>query len=139
MPDDHPLERHDLHRLEAAAKELDAHNEPPIIDHNPDETRPTNTIWWIAWGIVALLWIWFLTYREFNRDALALGFITGMFFAIWGIEITGNKLPEWMIPRPKKRYLPRPIAGEPVFGKNAGQFVIPTLVALCLSLLWIVF
>jgi hypothetical protein len=25
LPDQHPLERHDLHRLEAAAKELDAH------------------------------------------------------------------------------------------------------------------
>lgn len=109
-------------------------NEPPIIDHNPDETRPGNGIWWLVWGGVALLWIWYLTYREFDREALLLGFLTGGILASWAIEISDNKVPEWMIPpsRKKKRYLPDPIRGEPVFGTNAKRFFLVALVVSCL-------
>lgn len=115
-------------------------NEPPIIDHNPDETRPGNGIWWLVWGGVALLWIGYLTYREFDWDAIALGGVTGMVLATWAIEISDNKVPEWMIPpsRKKKRYLPDPIKGEPVFGTNAKRFFLVSLVVSCLigSILW---
>lgn len=78
-------------------------NEPKIIDHNPDERRPTNGIWWVAWGIVALGWLWYLTYRDFDRDALALGGLTGLVLATWAIEISDNKVPSWMVPRSKRR------------------------------------
>lgn len=86
------------------------------IEHNPNEKRPTNTIWWVAWGIVALGWIWYFTYREFDRESLALGGLTGMLLATWAIEVTGNKVPDWMVPRPRKRYLPPPVKGEPFLG-----------------------
>lgn len=73
------------------------------IDHIPGEKRPTNRIWWVAWIIVALLWIaqWYLD--GFDRDQLLIGFATGMVFTAWGIDITGNKLPSWMIPGRKAR------------------------------------
>ena len=63
----------------------------PEIDHEPREKRPTWTIWWIAWGIVAFFWI-AVGYRfGFNWQQLALGFITGGLLTAWAITITGDK------------------------------------------------
>lgn len=111
------------------------------IDHNPHEKRPTNTIWWAAWSIVVLLWIWYFAYREFDKDSLALGGITGMLLATWAIETTGNKAPDWLYPRAKKRkrYLPDPVPGEPMTGRNgkALLLVIPAFIALTVALIWL--
>lgn len=85
------------------------------IEHNPNEKRPTNTIWWVAWGIVALLWVG-QYFSGFDWDQVFLGLGTGCLLATWAIETTGNKVPDWMAPRPRKRYLPPPIKGEPFLG-----------------------
>lgn len=65
----------------------------PVIDNNPNERRPTNTIWWVLWPIVGLQWIAYLYFREFDLWSVALGGGTGLVLATWAIEITGNKVP----------------------------------------------
>lgn len=76
--------------------------EPPIIDHIPDEKRPTNTVWWVAWIGVALLWIWYLHFFEFSWVPIAIGGVTGMILASWAVDITGNKTPESWRSKPSR-------------------------------------
>ncbi len=110
------------------------------IDHNPHEKRPSNFIWWAAWIVVVLGWIWYFTYREFDRDSLALGGLTGIILTLWALEMKGdNEIPSWMMPKPRKRYLPDPVAGEPVTGQNGKALflVIPAFIALTIVLIWL--
>lgn len=75
--------------------------EPPLIDHNPHERRPGVAIWWAAWMVVGLLWV-----AQFALDGLdslkwdqvALGAGTGILLTIWAMEMSGNKVPSWMVP-----------------------------------------
>jgi prepilin signal peptidase PulO-like enzyme (type II secretory pathway) len=73
------------------------------IEHDPNERRQTNTIWWVIWPIVGLLWAWYLYFFEFSWPALALGILSGGVLATWAIEVTGNKTPEWMKSSPPRR------------------------------------
>lgn len=75
----------------------------PLIDHNPHEKRPTNTIWWVLWPIIGLLWLGSLYSFNIIWVQVGLGFLTGMVLATWAIEITGNKAPEWMSPPRRRR------------------------------------
>lgn len=72
-------------------------NDPKTIDHIPNERRPGNGIWWLGWALVALAWLgtWYST--GFDWHQIALGAYTGLMLACWGIEITGNKVPEWLL------------------------------------------
>lgn len=63
------------------------------IDHNPNEKRMTNGIWWIVWPIVALGWIGTWYSFGFNWQQIALGGFTGMVLASFAIEKSGNKFP----------------------------------------------
>ena len=78
-------------------------NEPPVIDHNPNEKRPGWGIWWAAWSIVAVLWIaqWLLD--GFVWDQIALGGFTGCLLTAWAMELTGGKVPDWMKSAPPRR------------------------------------
>lgn len=110
------------------------------IDHNPHEKRPTNTIWWVLWVGIALLWVGYLSYREFDKEAIFLGIGTGCVFALWAMEMKGdNSVPAWMVPKPRKRYLPDPTPGEPMTGRNgkALLLVIPAFIALTVALIWL--
>jgi hypothetical protein len=74
------------------------------IDHNPHEKRPTNGIWWGAWIVVAVCWVWYLTYKEFDREALMLGGLTGGMLALWALEMKGdNEPPSWLKGKPRVR------------------------------------
>lgn len=89
------------------------------IEHNPNEKRPTNTIWWVLWTAVALLWIGQISahgWSSLDWTQISLGAFSMGVLATWAIETTGNKVPDWMIPRPRKRYLPPPVKGEPFLG-----------------------
>lgn len=77
--------------------------EPRIIDHNPHEKRPTNTIWWMGWALIALLWAGYLYFHEFDWWSLSLGAGTGIALACWAITITDNKVPSWMSDSPPRR------------------------------------
>lgn len=82
-------------------------NEPKIIDHNPDERRPTNGIWWGAWGVVALLWIgqiYLDGWSSIQWGQIALGGISFGILTLWSLEMKGdNEPPSWMIKRRKPR------------------------------------
>jgi hypothetical protein len=69
----------------------------------PDRSNEPTPLWmWLAvWTVIALGWIWYFAYRDFDRDALALGGLTGIVLTIWAMEMTGNKLPSWMVPPPR--------------------------------------
>lgn len=113
------------------------------IDHNPHEKRPTNTIWWVAWGVVALLWVGQIAINGFSSvvwDQIALGGLTIGIFVLWAMEMKGdNSVPAWMVPKPRKRYLPDPTPGEPMTGRNgkALLLVIPAFIALTVALIWL--
>lgn len=64
------------------------------IEHNPDEARPTNGIWWILWPAVAALWAGCFYFDLLDRTSVFLGLGTGVVLATWAIEITGNKVPD---------------------------------------------
>ena len=55
----------------------------PEIDHNPFEKRYTNTVWWVAGALVALLWVWYLYFFEFQWVPIALGLGTGALLVAW--------------------------------------------------------
>lgn len=72
------------------------------IDHNPHEKRPSNGVWWGAWTVVVIGWVWYLNYREFDRDAIALGALTGIVLTLWSLEMNGdNEPPSWMKGKPR--------------------------------------
>lgn len=64
------------------------------IEHNPNERRLTNAIWWVAWPFLALLWIWYFYFMPFQWHGIALGFLSGGFLTGWALEVTGNKVPD---------------------------------------------
>ena len=63
------------------------------IDHNPREKRPGNGVWWVM--AVGLVWCWGgLFYFSIIDWISAIGGLgTGIVFALWAIEKTGNKWP----------------------------------------------
>ncbi len=73
------------------------------IEHNPNERRETNTIWWLIWPMLALQWIGYLYFREFDLWAIAIGAFSGIVFIIWAMEITGNKVPDSWRRQPPRR------------------------------------
>ena len=73
------------------------------IDHNPNEKRPTNTIWWIAWLIVAMLWIGTGYFFGYDWRQIALGALSATVLTGWAVEITGNKVPESWRNKPPRR------------------------------------
>lgn len=64
------------------------------IEHNPNEKRPTNAVWWVLWPIIALAWVGQWYFDGFDWTQIALGAFTGMALASWAIEITGNQVPK---------------------------------------------
>jgi hypothetical protein len=73
------------------------------IEHNPNEKRPTNAIWWALWPAIALLWLATWYFWGFDWHQLALGVGTGATLAGWAIDITGNKTPESWRGNPTRR------------------------------------
>jgi len=69
-------------------------DEPPAIEHNIHEKRPTNALWWALWLLVGGLWVGTGFLIGFDWHQIALGAFTGMLLASWSIERTGNKVPE---------------------------------------------
>lgn len=66
-----------------------------LIEHEPDEKRPDNRIFWIAGAILALIWFGHLAFFDLDWRSVVLGAATGFFVTAWGIEVSGNKLPDW--------------------------------------------
>lgn len=79
------------------------------IDHDPDEVphKPSwfwdAGIYWIVWGMVALLWAHQFYFNTIDWYQIALGFGTGGVLATWAINITGNKIPDSWRGKPPRR------------------------------------
>lgn len=69
-------------------------NEPPTIEHIPNEKRPTNAVWWILWPVIAFGWIVFYVNDMIDWRSVALGGATLGVLATWAIEVTGNRVPD---------------------------------------------
>jgi hypothetical protein len=68
------------------------------IEHDPKEPprdRSGMGIYWANFLILCVLWAWKLL-DGLDWQSVALGLWTGLFVAIWAIEMTGNKVPAWM-------------------------------------------
>lgn len=62
------------------------------IDHASKKKRPTN--WWVDWALwpmIALFWLGYFVFHEPDWLALSLGGLTGMVFAYWVVDLSGNK------------------------------------------------
>jgi len=71
----------------------------PIIEHDADEPPRDRTGNWPYWGAflaLAFIWIATLATKTLDWQSFALGGSSGLFLGIWGISVTGNKLPRWM-------------------------------------------
>lgn len=64
------------------------------IDHNPNERRETNGIWWLLGLGLAFNWAVYFYFRDFDWWSVAMGGASGLILATWAIEITGNKIPD---------------------------------------------
>ncbi|WP_454850511.1 hypothetical protein [Rhizobium binxianense] len=68
------------------------------IDHDPNEPKfdhgPGPWRWVLV--IISLSWIWYLYFMPFNWPSIALGVMTGAGIVAWAIDITGNKVPDFM-------------------------------------------
>lgn len=64
------------------------------IDHIPNEKRPTNTVWWVGWALVAFCWFSYLFTRSPDWWSISLGAFSMAILATWAIDVTGNKVPE---------------------------------------------
>lgn len=64
------------------------------IEHDPNETRPNNRVYWILAFFVAAGWANYLMTREIDWYSLALGAFSMGLLMSWTIEKTGNKIPE---------------------------------------------
>jgi predicted PurR-regulated permease PerM len=65
----------------------------PFIEHDPNERRQSNFIWWLLWIFVALLWAWYLYFFEFDWPPIALGGVTMATLVSWAVDLTGNRVP----------------------------------------------
>lgn len=69
-------------------------SEPPVIEHNPNERRQSNAIWWFWWTALPALWVGYLSFFEFDWPSMAIGALTTAILIIWVTEKTGNKVPD---------------------------------------------
>ncbi|TGR84578.1 hypothetical protein EN866_33045 [Mesorhizobium sp. M2D.F.Ca.ET.223.01.1.1] len=63
------------------------------IEHDPNERRPTNAIWWALLAVVALQWTWYFYFFKPDWIAVGMGAFTAGVFISWVVDITGNKWP----------------------------------------------
>lgn len=63
------------------------------IDHNPHERRQGYGIYWVTFAVLAALWIGAFSLFEVDLLSACLGAWSGMALAIWGMDVTGNKVP----------------------------------------------
>lgn len=63
--------------------------------------------WLLAAAILAINWIGYLYFFEPDWLSVMLGLGTGCVLACWAIDITGNKVPNFMITERDQRQGPR--------------------------------
>lgn len=78
------------------------------IEHNSQESRrKLPMVWPQAWIVMALGWAGYLYFYPVNWVEISLGFLTGGLLVAWAVDITGNKVPDFMVPKDARRQSPR--------------------------------
>lgn len=86
----------------------------PIIEPDPDgKWRKEPRVFLRGAIIITLVWVGYLYSYSPDWTGIFLGFGTGACFTAWALEVTGNKVPEFMKPGPK--------APPPPWGKRRGS------------------
>lgn len=49
--------------------------------------------WWVAWAVVALLWLGHWRYNAIDWESMALGGLTVGLLVMWAEEMTGGVVP----------------------------------------------
>lgn len=72
------------------------------IDHDPQEPKIERGPgpWRLLFPAIGFLWIGNAYYSLIDWQSAALGFLSGGLLALWAIEITGNKVPDWWRSKP---------------------------------------
>ncbi|MFG1389089.1 hypothetical protein [Xanthobacter versatilis] len=78
-----------------------------IIEPDPDGGyRKEPRVGLLALLVMALLWIGFLTTGSPDWTSVMAGLGTGAMLMAWGMEVTGNKTPDFMKPRKRAHQWP---------------------------------
>lgn len=74
------------------------------IDHDPHEPKMERGPgpWRWLFPAIGFLWIGNAYYSLIDWQSAALGFLTGGLLALWSIEVTGNKVPDWWRSKPPR-------------------------------------
>lgn len=67
--------------------------EPLTIDHNPHEKRQPWWLWWLAWGLCAIIWAAIILTETVVWHHVALAIGTGVLIVSWAIDIGGLDTP----------------------------------------------
>lgn len=68
------------------------------IDHDPNEPPPDRsgtTVYWAAFALLAVMWALALYSGRVDYGSAVIGAATGLAFGIWGMAVTGGRLPPW--------------------------------------------
>lgn len=74
------------------------------IDHDPDEPKIDRGPgpWRIVWAVIIIGWAGYLYSFPVDLVSIALGVMTGVGVLAWAIDITGNKVPDFMRSKPPR-------------------------------------
>ncbi|UXT43226.1 hypothetical protein FY137_18320 [Agrobacterium tumefaciens] len=72
------------------------------IDHDPHEPKIERGPgpWRWLFPAIGLLWAWYFYFIPFDWVSIAIGGGTGIVLALWAIEVTDNKVPDWWRSKP---------------------------------------
>ena len=80
---------------------------PPIEPDSDGRYKPPPRVWLHVFIVTTLMWSGYLYFHTFDWYSIALGFWSGMMLSSWAIDMTGNKLPDFMKPTSARRRTPR--------------------------------
>jgi prepilin signal peptidase PulO-like enzyme (type II secretory pathway) len=80
---------------------------PPIEPDSDGRYRPPPRVWLHVVIVQTGIWAGYLYFNTPDWWSVGVGFSTGMMLALWAIDMTGNKLPDFMKPTSVRRRKPR--------------------------------
>ena len=66
-----------------------------------DNKKKGPPIWIMAWIMLAVFWVGHLYYKTFDWSNFVMGFLTAGILVGWAVDLTDNKVPDFM--KPKRR------------------------------------
>lgn len=73
-----------------------------LIEHNPKERRPTNTVWWVLLVGLAAAWVSVLWFGIVDWKSAALGAATAGVFVLGMTEFLERRSPGSVTGKPRR-------------------------------------